>query len=1002
MWPALVAVVALLAPGVALVGRPGAARPQVAVPPLPAGVDGAGAGAIPRPEYPRPDFARDHWLSLNGVWRFDLDPDGVGEAGRWFLDGASGAPHRLAGRIVVPFPWQSLAAFGRGKETSPTVVNGPLAAYQGTVWYARGFRVPGSFPRGDRVVLHVGAAERSARVWVNGRLAGTHEGGYLPFQLDITGLLRRPGPDNMLVVEVTQPANLTGYPHGKQGGFWYSRSGGLWQSVWLEAAGAASIASVRATPVIAGTRASVHVAVALGSARLRAARLTLALADPAGRPVLTRQVAVPGAARSVAADLAVPHPLLWDTDHPNLYGLTLTLAPTGPGGASSSPPDTVHTYVGLRTVSVGQVAVGGQRYPYVSLNGRPVYIMGALDQDFNPAGIYTVPSDAFLRDEVLRAKRLGLNLLRIHIKVPDPRLLYWADRLGLLIWEEPPDFAEDGNAYTPASVARWTDTLRGMMDRDYNHPATIIWGLLNEEWGVGDLRAAQDRARWLAGVYADVKRRDPTRLVVDQSGWSHTRTDIFDVHEYLADFGSWRVFLDRLYDQLYRGSSAGCGCISGNHDGFVPPYTYNTDQPLLMSEYAAGPWTGDWPNKDDERPDGFRDNAAPFRWLTNDLRLHPYVAGYIYTQYSDVEWEHNGLMRYDRVPRRFGYAPPGLYPSFADTDTPRTVNAADYLAIDRPPITRADPGQSIPVPVSFSHFAPGTVAAGARATLRWRVAGYDGSGAWRAGPVSARAVTIGRDPLARLATVVVRAPGVAFAGDVAVWLETAGARGGRPRVLARNAVALVVAPRVAPGLAVSSAGGRTTLTWTFEPGGFARGTFSGTGPVRAQGGQAAWGGGSGYLDYTLTVPATATTLLRRGRLVGLLFTGEAGAQQRTSALDESAPQTDDRPRPSRLDVSLDGVSVGSRALPDDPSDARGILSLLDNYHWGEYGYVVSVALPAGDARLAAAAAALHRAGGAVTLRLAVPVARPGGLTLYGDAVGRVPAPLALRLTIASP
>jgi len=976
------------------VAVPGAVRLHDTIPSLPV----AATRTIPRPEYPRPDFARDAWLTLNGAWAFDLDPNEVGQADHWYLYDTPAGSHHFPGRIVVPFPWQSLAAFGRGNEASPTMVNGPLATYQGTVWYARHFRVPGSFPRGDHVVLHAGAAEQSARVWVNGRLAGVHDGGYLPFAVDVTSLVARSGADNTLVIEVTQPANLTGYPHGKQGGFWYSRSGGLWQSVWLEAAGPASIASIRMTPsvqaVTPAVRASVTVAVTFEGARFHTARLTLALADPAGHQVTTRQLALSGSGRGATARLEIPHPLLWDTNHPRLYGLTVTLAPDSP----SLPPDTVHTYTGLRTIAVGHVTAGTQRYPYVFLNGRPLYVMGALDQDFNPQGIYTAPSDAFLRDDVLRAKALGLNLLRIHIKAPDPRLLYWADRLGLLIWEEPPDVAEDGASYTPASVARWTSTLHGMMDRDYNHPATVIWGLLNEEWGVGDLRVAPDRARWLAGVYADAKRRDPTRLVVDQSGWSHTRTDVFDAHEYLADFGSWRVFLDKLYDQLYPASSALCRCISGDHDGFVPPATYNTDQPLLMSEYAAGPWTGDWPNKNDERPDGFRDNAAPFRWLTNDLRLHPYVAGYIYTQYSDVEWEHNGLMRYDRVRRHFGYAPPGLYPSFTDTDTPRTVNAADYLAIDHPPITRADPGQAIRVPVTFSHFASGTVAAGGRATLRWRVAGYDGSGVWRAGPTIARTVTIGSGPFSPLGAVVVHAPRGAFAGDVAVWLERGG---GRPTVLARNAVALVVAPPVIPGLAVSSRGGRATLTWTVEPGGYARGAFSGTGPVREQAGQAVWGSGSGYLDYRLTAPATATALLRQGRLLGLSFVAEASAQARTSALDESAPQTDDWPRPSRLTVALDGAPLLSRALPDDPSDARGILSLLNGYHWGEYGDVVTATLPAGDARLAAVAATLRRAGGALTLRLAVPASQPGGLTLYGDAVGRVPAPLTLRLIVAT-
>jgi len=974
---------------------------RAALPPL----SEAAALSVPRPEYPRPDVARDAWLSLNGAWAFDLDPTAMGEAQRWYLWGMAGAPHHFAGQIVVPFPWQSLAAFGQGATASPTVVNGPLARYEGTVWYARRFQVPASFPRSARVVLTFGAAEQAARVWVNGRFAGAHDGGYLPFSLDITDLLRPRRSDTTLVVQVTQPGNLTGYPHGKQGGFWYSRSGGLWQSVWLEATGPLAVGAVRITPHALTGRADV--AVTVRGAAFRGARLTLTLTDPLGRYLTTQTLTLDRNTRRVQTTFVIARPLLWDIAHPWLYHLTLTLSGRGVAGDPLSP-DVVHSYFGLRDITVGHIKARGQQYPYVFLNGHPIYLMGTLDQDFNPWGNYSAPSDAFLAGDILRAKALGLNLLRIHIKAPDPRLLYWADRLGMLIWEEPPDFAEDGASFTPAATARWLTTLRGMIDRDVNHPSTIIWGLFNEEWGTGDLRAQPERVRWLAGVYAAVKQRDPTRLVVDQSGWSHTRTDLFDLHQYAADFGTWRSFLDSMNGFLYPGSDIVCGCISGNRDGFVAPYTYH-DQPVLMSEYAAGPWTGDWPNKDDERPDGFRDNSAPFRWMTNDLRLHPYVAGYMYTEFSDVEWEHNGLMRYDRVTRHFGYAPPGLYPGFADTWTPRTVNAADYLAIDRAPIFNAGPGLPMVVPVWFSHFADTPLPRGGVAMLHWRLAGYNGSGAWQAGPTFSRIVTLGPDPISRVATVTVTAPTAAFAGDLAMWLETAGQR--PARILARNAVAVTVAPQITPGLAVSAQrdrGGRrlTTLTWTFEPGQFTQGHFDGVGPVREADGQAVWGSGSGYVTYRLGLPSGAAALLHQGRLVGLRFIGEAGAQRRTSVVDQSAAQTDDQAWSSELHLDLNGVALLTQPLPDDPSDTRGILSLQNGYHWGEYGYPVVVRLDPGAARLSSVTAGLRRSTGrALTLRMSVPARSSspgGGLTLYGETVGRIPTALTLRLTFASP
>ena len=996
---ALVLVLCLMV--VVLPGHPAARSARLAVPPLPAA---ALTAPTPRAEYPRPDFARDTWQTLNGVWDFALDPNGVGESQRWYRADSS-MLSRPAGRIIVPFPWQSLAAFGLSP-TSPAQVHGPLAGYAGTVWYARRFRIPASFPRGADILLTFGAAEQAARVWVNGRPAGSHEGGYLPVSLDITGLVDRAGP-NSVAVAVTQPRDLTGYPHGKQGGSWYTPSGGLWQSVWLEAAGAGRIAALHVTPRAGGGR--VAVAVSFSGTPFRRAALTLTLVDPRGTVIARRHLLLAGGTAPLSTTIAIAQPRLWDTDHPDLYHLTATLAPTA--GSGPAPfPDTVHTYFGLRTISVGQVSARDSRgrivhYPYVFLNGRPVFLRGALDQDFNPWGVYTAPSDAFLRDEILRARALGLNFLRIHIKVPDPRLLYWADRLGVLIWEEPPDFAENGDAYNAVTLGRWQDSLRGMIDRDYNHPATIIWGLFNEEWGIGDLRQAPGRARALAGIYAEVKRLDPTRLVVDQSGWSHTRTDLFDVHEYRSDFGSWRVFLDKLQnEELYPDSTVACGCISGSHDGFASPYSYS-GQPLIMSEYAAGPWTGDWPNTSDPHPDGFRDNSAPFRWLTNDLRLHPAVAGYIYTQYSDVEWEHNGLMRYDRTPRDFGYAPPGLFPGFVDTATPRSVNGDDYLALDRVPISRADPGDVIAVPVWFSHFGRANLS-GAHATLQWRLAGYDGNGAWRAGPIASMPVMLDRTHLAQLATLHVTAPRTAFAGDLGVWLSVRDAHG--TRVPARNAVAIVVAPQIATGVAVANhqlSGGprRTTITWTFEPGDYTAGAFSATGPVRDAGGEAAWGGGSGYLEYQLRVPDGARSLLAQGKVLGLRLQLEAGAETRTRPGDQSAPQTDAQPAPSDLQIGVDGISLLTRILPGDPADTRGILSLNAGYHWGEYGYPLTVQLGAGAARLGAVATRLRQAPHALLVRFAVPprAAHVGGLALYGETTGRIPAPLSLQLTISA-
>jgi hypothetical protein len=362
-------------------------------------------------------------------------------------------------------------------------------------------------------------------------------------------------------------------------------------------------------------------------------------------------------------------------------------------------------------------------------------------------------------------------------------------------------------------------------------------------------------------------------------------------------------------------------------------------------------------------------------------------------------------MRYDRVTRQFGYAPPGLYPDLTDTVTPLTVNAADYLALDRPPIFNAAPSQAMRVPVWFSHFSSTPLPRSQRALLRWRLAGYDGSGTWQIGPTFSRTLSLGTDLVSHLATITVTAPATAFAGDLAVWLQGVGET--PARVLARNTVAAVVAPQVTSGLAVSpqGPGRRTTATWTFEPGQYTQGDFTGVGPVREADGQAAWGSGSGYLEYRLVLPPALRALLQHGHLASVSFQGEASAERRASARDESAPQTDAQPWPSAVRLDLDGVSLWAGTLPGDPSDARGILSLQNGYHWGEYGYVLSATLPAADPRLANLGARLRRAGNRVlTLRFSIPAtaAQPGGLALYGESVGRIPAPLTLRLIIASP
>ncbi len=441
-------------------------------------------GPQPRGEHPRPDFERAQWLNLNGRWDFRFDPINRGLDESWQR---SDLPWERD--ITVPFCWQS--KLSGIEDTSGEQIG----------WYRRKIKVPSDWQ--GHVWLHFEAVDWEARVWVNGVPVGQHEGGYTPFAFDIT---EQAGPgDTATVVVRAFDATERELPTGKQVVQWYTFTSGIWQTVWLEARPETYLTSLRMTPkhdgenwslaveaqvAGAGDNATVHIAstdTTVGSADGQ-----IALAD--GSPIWT-------------GELPVTSPHLWTPDDPHLYDLTVTV--TGDGGAT----DTVNTYFGLRTIGHGRY--GDLSYESVLLNGEPVYLRGALDQSFNPEGIYTAPSDEFLRGDMERAKSMGLNFLRIHIKADEPRRLYWADHLGVLLMQDMPNTWE----YSDRSRTAWERTMREVIARDRNHPAIIAWCLFNESWGLGgdDYKQRPDIQEWVKSMWEEVKTSDPSRLVEDNS-----------------------------------------------------------------------------------------------------------------------------------------------------------------------------------------------------------------------------------------------------------------------------------------------------------------------------------------------------------------------------------------------------------------------------------------------------------------------------------------------------
>jgi glycosyl hydrolase family 2 len=616
-------------------------------------------------------------LSLDGVWdfQFDSDHDGVAPHGDW----------RSA---VVPMPWQ--AQFDDLREAS------------GLAWYRRRFLVdPDSLQPANAAIIYFGAVDYHATAWLNGKCLGEHEGGYLPFEFDVTKVLREGA--NELLVKVIDPTDDRGrypafpfseVPHGKQS--WYGPLGGIWQSVWLEFKPKLHLTQLKLDP--SPLDASIRVQGRLSEIPPENWRGECVVTNPDGKTV---------GAGTLDQDLSGMirldnPPELWSPDSPALYSVTATLYIDGALVHSLSKT------CGFRTIA----ARDGRIY----LNGNPIYLRGALDQGYYPETIYTPPSLEFLEEQARSAKALGLNCLRIHIKVEDPRYYEVADRLGLLIWTEIPNWAR----LTEASAERGRQTFQGMLERDGHHPSIIAWTLINENWGT-DLTRNPEHRRWLADFYHYAKSLDPTRLVVDNSaciGNAHVAGDLEDFHYYRAIPDHARHWDDWVAEFAKRSDWAW-------YSDFA--HERHADLPLLVSEFGnwglpdpeairekdGDPWwfeTGfEWsegivyPHNVYHRFEscGLADlfssyaefarhaqehMARNLHYEISTMRLHESIAGYIVTEFTDVHWECNGLLTMQRQPKYL------LDPLFKDINQ-------DQVVVLRPTQWSGHPGETLDITV---------------------------------------------------------------------------------------------------------------------------------------------------------------------------------------------------------------------------------------------------------------------------------------------------------------
>jgi hypothetical protein len=887
----------------------------------------ARADDIPRPEHPDPLAVREHWANLNGKWDFRFDPQDEGQTAEWFKPAAEGFDRS----ITVPFPWES--KLSGIEDTSGTSKVG---------WYRRTFQVPDDFPEDEHVWLRFGAVDWQADVWVNGEKVAAHAGGYTPFEADITQVVKR-GEDNTVVVRAFDPTDPS-LPTGKQV-YWYTPTSGIWQTVWLESRPEIYIAGFTILPEINPAQATFRVY----DAEMRATpSLELVSDDPtldlSQKPTYARD-------RTGVHTVTVPvrDPKPWSPDSPHLYDVTLELK--SPDGTV----DRVKTYFGLRTIARGKLP--GEDFERILLNGKPIFLRGALDQSFNPDGIYTAPSDEFLQDDIKLAKSMGTNFLRIHIKPDEPRRLYWADKLGMLIMEDMPNTWQQN----PRARLAWEQTMREAVSRDVNHPAIFAWVDFNETWGLQhpDYRTNEDTQEWVKQMVAATRQLDPTRLVEDNSPCNYD-------HVEGSDLNSWHFYIDDHREAARHVAEVVEKSHPGSEFNYVPGEQMNS-APLINSEYGSVSAGG-----------GDRDISWGFRDLTTLQRKYDKIQGYIYTELTDIEWEHNGFADYDRTAKVFGYD------AFVPGMTPADLQGDDFVGYDGPPAIEAKVGEEIPIELFVSHYSTRTDAP----TLRWWITGSNDQGEKVGTQPRTREAQWSPYGVAKQKRLVVKIH-EPFVG--AVGFELLDKDGKR---IAANFENLVVRPEE-PQPRVERVDDHT-VALRFRPDEFRTAEWSG-GYNLIDG--KAHGQGSGSFGYRLKLPEAVAKAKPKAVALRAELSAKAGREkvdwaERSNPQDY--PQTDQTEWPTSVALEVDGQPFGHADLPDDPADARGVLSHLKAVEHGSFGELVEVG---GDLKDDAKAAL---AGGEpLTLRLVVPADEDepaGGLAVFGADMGRYPTDPTVLIT----
>jgi beta-galactosidase/beta-glucuronidase len=566
-----------------------------------------------REEYPRPQFERDCWVNLNGKWKFEFDDENQGIKNKWFNKGD------FTKEIIVPYAFQCKMSGIDNQE------------FHDILWYSTEFDLDEKL-RNKRVLLNFGAVDYKADVWINGEHMVTHEGGHVPFSVDVTDLLI--DKNNIIVLRAQDYTTDLELPRGKQywkhksEGIFYTRTSGIWQTVWLEGVSDTYLKRVWMTPDLDKKKVLVEYEV---EGNLINTNLKVEISLRGNKIVEDNIKIMNGRGKrdfwidQERAEHWNPETLVWSPENPVLLDIVFSIY------EEEKKIDEVKSYFGLRKVSI----VDGK----FMLNNRPYYQKMLLDQGYWEESLLTAPSDEALIKDIEMCKNMGFNGVRKHQKIEDPRYLYWADKMGFLVW------GEIANAYNYSRkyVKRISDEWMDMIERDYNHPCIVAWTPLNESWGTESIMNNKDEQAHSAAMYYMTKSLDGSRPVISNDGWDHTKTDLLTIHDY-----EWKK---EVLKERYSTIASIVSTKPAGRGMFAQGWNYE-GQPVIVSEmggisYKKGSWNG-WGYSSASSDEDF---AKGYYDVISAMLESPLIQGFVYTQITDVEQEINGLLTYDRKPK---------------------------------------------------------------------------------------------------------------------------------------------------------------------------------------------------------------------------------------------------------------------------------------------------------------------------------------------------------------